>query len=164
MPTICHHLLHCHSNHGWHCHGKQEWHHRDTPLLKLPRSLWLTLPQSPCWTLPWSPWSTLPWWPRPRWQDGQDDEDPACLPSHVWSADRAFATSFLSCSQNSHWEKVINILASVTTGGFSFCSIFPSMTFLTRAIVLTLKCQSTKRPTTQFLEWSYPAQIVQCTM
>ena len=137
------HGWNCHDHSGWHCHN----HHGP----------WW-------WTLSQLPWSTLPWWPRSRWQDGQDDEDPACLPSHVWSADRAFATSFLSCSQNSNWEKMINILAWGTTGSFSFCSVFPSMTFLTRAIVLTLKCQSTKRPTTQFLEWSYPAQIVQCTV
>ena len=78
------HGWNCHDHSGWHCHN----HHGP----------WW-------WTLPQSPWSTLPWWPRSRWQDGQDDEDPACLPSHVWSADRAFATSFLSCSQNSHWEK-----------------------------------------------------------
>ena len=32
---------------------------------------------------------------------------------------------------------MINILAWLTAGSFSFCSMFPSMTFLTRAIVLT---------------------------
>ena len=137
------HGWNCHDHSGWHCHN----HHGP----------WW-------WTLSQSPWSTLPWWPRSRWQDGQDDEDPACLPSHVWSADRAFATSFLSCSQNSHWEKVINILASVTTGGFSFCSIFPSMTFLTRAIVLTFVPidKETNDPISGII--IYPAQIVQCTV
>ena len=134
--------------------------------MKLPCSFcWLTLPQSPWWTWSWSPWLTFC-----HGDHGQGGKmvkmtkiQPVCRLTSDLLTEHSPHPSYHAARIHTE-KKTINILAWVTTGSFSFCSMFPSMTFLTRAIVLTFVPidKETNDPISGII--IYPAQIVQCTV